>query len=239
MNLALDLAAPGKHAPATHGGSLVSVLVVDDNVAKRMALRAALLPLHYSIVEADSGVAALRCVMAQDFAVILLDVRMQGMNGFETAALIRQRVQSEMTPIIFVTAHANDEVDRYAEGAFDYICAPVIPEELRAKVSVFANLFIRANALAAQARGVEESVDRLRLLTDAAPIGIFQTDQHDRYSYTNPRWTEITGIPAEQAAGQKWDAIIDSEQRAALVAEFPDGALDRAELGHRFEIATP
>ena len=63
--------------------------MVDDNAAKRLALKAVLLPLGYSIVEADSGLAALRCVMAQDFAVILLDVRMPIMDGFETAALIR------------------------------------------------------------------------------------------------------------------------------------------------------
>ena len=87
-----------------------------------------LAPLGYSIVEADSGLAALRCVMAQDFAVILLDVRMPIMDGFETAALIRLRRQSEMTPIIFITAHETDEIvgtDRYAEGAVDFIFAPV------------------------------------------------------------------------------------------------------------------
>ncbi len=68
-----------------------------------------LAPLGYTIVEADSGVAALRCVTDEDFAVILLDVRMPIMDGIETAALIRRRRQSEMTPIIFITAHANDD----------------------------------------------------------------------------------------------------------------------------------
>jgi PAS domain S-box-containing protein len=224
--------------PQIPASGRVPVLVVDDNPAKRLALKAALAPLGYSIVEADSGFAALRCVLAQDFAVILLDVRMHGMDGFETAAFIRQRAQSEMTPIIFVTAYADDEIDRYAQGAFDFICAPVIPEELRAKVSVFANLFIRANELAVRAREVETSADRLRLLTDAAPIGIFHTDQENRYVYTNPRWTEITGVAPEQAAGQEWHSIIGSEQRAALEAELDDGASDRTELCHRFEIST-
>ena len=86
--------------------------------AKRLALKAVLAPLGYDIVEADSGAAALRCVMAEDFAVILLDVRMPIMDGFETAALIRLRRQSEMTPIIFITAHGRDEIgtDRYAAG---------------------------------------------------------------------------------------------------------------------------
>jgi CheY-like chemotaxis protein len=94
-------------------GSSVPILVVDDNAAKRLALISVLLSLGCRIVEADSGVAALRCVMAQAFAVILLDVRMPDMDGFETAALIRQRRQSEMTPIIFITAFGSDEMVGY------------------------------------------------------------------------------------------------------------------------------
>jgi two-component system, sensor histidine kinase and response regulator len=228
----------GMHGPERSTGSAppVPVLVVDDNAAKRLALKAVLLPLGYAIVEADSGRAALRCVMAQDFAVILLDVRMPIMGGFETAALIRLRWQSEMTPIIFITALGADEIvsDRYAEGAVDFLFAPVQPEELRAKVSFFANLFIKAELLAARAREVQASADRLRLLTDAAPVGIFQTDAQNRYVYTNPRWTEITGIGADQAVGRAWDSIIGPEQRADLAAEQAD--VSAKELSRRFEI---
>ncbi len=193
-----DPCVPSREAP-------IPILVVDDNTAKRLALKAVLSPLGYCIVEADSGVAALRCVTAQDFAVILLDVRMPIMDGFETAALIRRRRQSEMTPIIFITAHGSDEIvsiDRYAEGAIDFIFAPVEPDDLRAKVSVFANLFSKAEALATRVRDVQTSADQLRLLTDAAPIGIFQTDTDNRYVYTNPRWSEITGIRPDEALGQ-------------------------------------
>jgi two-component system, sensor histidine kinase and response regulator len=150
--------------------SSVSVLVVDDNAAKRLALKAVLSPLGYSVVEADSGLAALRCVMAQDFAVILLDVRMPNMDGFETAGLIRLRRQSEMTPIIFITAYASHEIvhtNRYADGAVEFMFAPIPPDELRAKVSVFGDLYLRAEALATRAREVQESADQLRLLTAA------------------------------------------------------------------------
>ena len=132
-------------------GPGVPVLVVDDDAAKRLALKSVLAPLGYAIVEADSGLAALRCVMAQEFAVILLDVRMPIMDGFETAARIRESPQSEITPVIFITSYTSDEmsnVERYAEGAVDFIFAPVPPAELRAKVSVFANLFVRAKELA-------------------------------------------------------------------------------------------
>ena len=227
-------------SPSVTAKSPVPVLVVDDNASKRLALKAVLSPLGFSIVEADSGEAALRCVMAQDFAVILLDVKMPVMDGFETAALIRRRRQSEMTPIIFITGYSRGEIAtsaRYVEGAVDFMFAPVQPDELRAKVSVFANLFINAEELAARAREVQTSADQLRLLTDAAPIGIFQTDSENRYVYTNPRWTEITGIRADEAAGRDWPTIIGSEQRADLIAELPND--DPAGLSHRFQIRRP
>src|SRR5271168_283014 len=127
------------------------ILLVDDDVAKRLAIRAILAPLEFTVVEADSGLNALRSVLVQEFAVILLDVCMPTMDGFETAAFIRQRQQSEMTPIIFITAFDEDEIERrdhYSEGAVDFMRAPVDPEELRAKVTVFANLFKKAAALA-------------------------------------------------------------------------------------------
>ncbi len=242
----LDLA----YGPSGRSSAPVPVLVVDDNAIKRMALSGVLRPLGYDVVEADSGLAALRCVMERDFAVILLDVRMPVMDGFETANLIRQRERSETTPIIFITAHGSHELadeDLYAEGAVDFIFAPVPLDELRAKVSVFANLFIKAETLATRAEGVQASADQLRLLTDAAPIGIFQTDAQDRYVYTNPRWSAITGISGEVAAGQQWRTIIGSEEHAGLIEELNGngngGAKDTpdapAELTRRFKIRVP
>ncbi|MCA1657489.1 MAG: response regulator, partial [Actinobacteria bacterium] len=148
-------------------GSDGAILLVDDNEGKRLALRAVLAPLGHRIVEAESGVAALRCLMDEDFAVILLDVRMPIMDGFETAALIRRRRQSELTPIIFITAYRDDEIDnydRYAEGAVDFMFAPVEPDELRSKVTVFVNLFRNSSSLAVQARESQTSANQWRLL---------------------------------------------------------------------------
>jgi CheY-like chemotaxis protein/HPt (histidine-containing phosphotransfer) domain-containing protein len=228
--------------PVASGGRPVPVLIVDDNSAKRLALKAVLQPLGYSIVEAHSGQEALRCVLAQDFAVILLDVRMPVMDGFETAALIRQRQQSEMTPIIFFTAYSSDEItntDRYAEGAVDFIFAPVPPEEIRAKVSVFANLFLKAEALAIRARDVQATADQLKFLTDATPIGIFQVDADKRYVYTNPRWAEIMRVRSELAAGKPWDCGLDLQRVTGPAFELSDGAPIPAELGQRFELRIP
>jgi PAS domain S-box-containing protein len=218
-----------------------SVLVVDDNPAKRLALRAVLEPLRLNVVEADSGETALRRIIEEEFAVILLDVRMPGMDGFETAALIRRRRESEMTPIIFITAFASDEIGtkaKYVEGAVDFMFAPVPPDEIRAKVSAFVRLHIQAATHAAQAREVQASADHLKLLTDSAPIGIFRTDADNKYLYTNPRWSEISGVSAEDAFGRDWETIIGSTQPPGTALDAAD-TTDRAATGRRFEVWLP
>ena len=121
----------------------VSILVVDDLQDKRLALETVLAELGENIVTARSGEEALRLVLQQDFAVILLDVKMPGgMDGFETAAYIRGRKKSAHTPIIFITAFADEmhTVQGYSLGAVDYIFSPVVPEVLRSKVKVFVEL---------------------------------------------------------------------------------------------------
>jgi len=90
--------------------------------------------------------------------------------------------------------------------------------------------------LAARARDVQNYADQLRMLTEAAPIGIFQTDADNKYVYTNPRWCEIAGISAEEAAGQHWDAIMNRKERDALLCEFGSLAVFQGELCHRVKI---
>src|SRR5207247_6081775 len=117
---------------------------------KRFALKTVLAPLGETIVEASSGADALRQLLRQEFAVVLLDVRMPMMDGFETAQLIRQRPRSELTPIIFVTALDKAETDMgrgYELGAVDFVFAPVVPAILRAKVGVFVDLYRAAPEL--------------------------------------------------------------------------------------------
>jgi diguanylate cyclase (GGDEF)-like protein/PAS domain S-box-containing protein len=127
-----------------------AVLIVDDDPAKRLAIRSILEPLGHTVVEADSGRAALRAVLRATFAVILMDVRMPIMDGFETAKLIRQRSQSRRTPIIFVTAFGRDETETasaYASGAVDFIFTPILDDVLQAKVSAFVDLYLQAQEL--------------------------------------------------------------------------------------------
>jgi two-component system sensor histidine kinase/response regulator len=142
----------------------VNILVVDDRPEKLIAVKVILESLGENVVTATSGREALRQLLQVDFAVILLDVNMPGMDGFETAALIRQRHRSEDTPIIFITAF-HDETHAsagYSLGAVDYILAPVVPEVLRAKVAVFVDLFRKTELIKRQAE------DRIALVHEQA-----------------------------------------------------------------------
>jgi len=121
----------------------VSVLMVDDEPANLLALEAILQPLGRRLVRANSGAEALRHVLTEDFAVILLDVRMPDMNGFEAAELIRSRSRSQSTPIIFLTGvETSSEMmfEGYSTGAVDYLLKPIVPTMLRSKVEVFIEL---------------------------------------------------------------------------------------------------
>lgn len=119
------------------------ILIVDDVPDKRLALEVILESLNQSVVSVSSGKEALRQLLNDDFAVILLDVNMPEIDGFETATLIRSRKRSEHTPIIFLTAFPDDAYAHrgYSLGAVDYILTPVVPDVLRAKVAVFVELY--------------------------------------------------------------------------------------------------
>ena len=137
------------------------ILIVDDNADKRLALASVLDNLGEHVVQAESGRDALRLLLNNEFAVILLDVKMPEMGGYETAALIRTRKQSQSTPIIFVTAYNRVETDMlegYSLGAVDYIFAPIIPEILRAKVAVFVDLYHKTQVIKRYGQELESLV---------------------------------------------------------------------------------
>ncbi len=131
----------------------VNILVVDDRPAKLIAMEALLADLGENVVCVGSGADALRQLLDREFAVILLDVNMPDMDGFEAAALIRQRPRLQHIPIIFMTAGSDDThaLQGYSLGAVDYILTPVVPEVLRTKVKVFVELFKMTEQLKRQA----------------------------------------------------------------------------------------
>ena len=148
----------------------VDILLVDDNVENLVALQAILEQPGQRLVTATSGRDALRALLRQDFAVVLLDVNMPLVDGFETAALIRDRPRSRHTPIIFITAYGEDEhlARAYALGAVDFIRTPVLPDILRAKISVFVELFRKSEKIARQSEFLHRRAEQLHRLTDAA-----------------------------------------------------------------------
>src|SRR5713101_3781891 len=153
-------------------GDKVSILVVDDRADKLLAYEVMLAELKQKIVCVRSGKEALRRLLQEDFAAILLDVNMPGMDGFETAALIRQRQRCETTPIIFVSA-INDTLTHislwYSLGAVDYILTPVVPDILRAKIAVFVDLFKKTEQIKRQAEE-RESLIREQAIAEHARV---------------------------------------------------------------------
>jgi len=147
-----------------------NILLVDDSADKLLALGSILAELDQNVVEAQSGREALRELLRRDFAVVLLDVNMPGMDGFETASLVRQRKSSENTPIIFITAYSDDTHARqgYELGAVDYIITPVIPEVLKSKVGFFVDLYRKSAQIRHQADSLARRAEQLQRLTRAS-----------------------------------------------------------------------
>jgi two-component system sensor histidine kinase/response regulator len=144
--------------PATSPSVNANILLVDDRPENLLVLEEMLASLGQNLVKAYSGHEALKSVLSQDFAVILLDIQMPGIDGFEIAALIKERERSRHTPIIFITAidRSDEQVSQgYALGAVDYLFKPIVPEILRAKVATFVDLYQKTHELERQAEHIE------------------------------------------------------------------------------------
>ena len=199
----------------------IAILLVDDDEKNLYSLGEALAPTGYRIVKAGSGEEALRAVLQDDFAVILLDVEMPGMNGFETAELIRSRERTSTVPIIFVTGVSKgpEHVFRgYGAGAVDYLLKPVDAVVLRSKIEIFGELHERGRALAARE-------ELLRAMFEDAPIGMARAGADGRLRHVNRALTEALGRDAGELIGRtldelgpRADAGIDAVQREQLLA---------------------
>jgi signal transduction histidine kinase/FixJ family two-component response regulator len=200
-----------------------TILVVDDLPEKLLAYRTILDPLGQNLFTASSGEEALKAVLQHDFAVILLDVNMPGMNGLETAALIRQRKRSAHTPIIFLTAFADEVLvaEGYAQGAVDYITTPVVPAILRAKVRVFCDLYRMTQHVRRQAEerialaeertkreAAEEANRRASFLAEASRVLAGSLDAHATARalarLVVPTLADLAGLTLAQNPGRPW-----------------------------------
>lgn len=245
MNVAVALREP------------VNILLVDDRPNNLLSLRALLQRPDYNLVLAASGPEALALVLRQDFAVILLDVAMPRMDGFETAAIIREREQSKLIPILFVTASVYDmeHVFRgYAVGAVDYLRKPVDPHAVRSKVAVFVELYRQRKQIETQAgllraaevqmrRRAEVSLQQsealYQLTFEEAPVGIGHADALGRLTRVNRRLGEIFRCDPESLIGRQLESLGEGAEAVALAARLASVQAGRPLYNgeHRLSIA--
>ncbi|BAZ28067.1 PAS/PAC sensor hybrid histidine kinase [Cylindrospermum sp. NIES-4074] len=227
----------------------VNILLVDDHPENLLALEAILNSLNQNLVRATSGAQALRCLLSQDFAVILLDVQMPDMDGFETATLIRQRERSHYTPIIFLTAFSTSEsmvFKGYSLGAVDYLFKPIESEILKSKVAAFVDLFQKTAEVKRQAAELiqlnsqlKKSEEQFRSLSACSPVGIFLTDLVGHCTYTNPRYQTILGLTPAASLAEDWWQLLYPEDQEQVVADWFTSINEGREFSRDFRILTP
>jgi len=222
----------------------VPILVVDDRRENLVAIEAVLTGRGYELVFASSGDAALHEILHHEFAAMLIDVHMPGMDGFELATVIKQRKRSRHTPIIFLTAAAPDleHIYRgYSVGAVDYMTKPLDADVLRAKVEIFAEMLRKDRRIRAQAEELRVArerelaaihAQRYRNLAEAIPQIVWTAGPDGAITYFNARWADLTGNPTERALGWGWLAMIDADD----AARFEEGWRAGVGSGKIFEL---
>jgi PAS domain S-box-containing protein len=197
--------------------SKVKILLVDDTPENLISLEAALETLGEELVFARSGKEALRCLLENNFAAILLDVKMPDMDGFETAELIRSRPRSRHTPIIFLTGYKNEEhlFRGYDLGAVDFLFKPIVPGVLRSKVAVFVELSRKAEMLEQQATALVEQAAVLqraeqtaRSLLEAAPDAMVICREDEKIMLVNSRTELLFNYPREELLDQHMRVLV-------------------------------
>jgi len=230
--------APPAVADPTDGDRL-DILLVDDLPNKLLALETVLAPLQQNLIKVASGREALQLILKRDFSLIILDINMPGIDGFETAALIRQRRSSAHTPIIFVTSFSTGDVEinrGYALGAVDYLFTPVMPEALRSKVSVFIDLNRKNREVLRQRetlrRVEEERLQRelqethVRLEGETRRNQFFRlsiellaiADYAGKFCHTNPTWQSTLGYSDAELSGRSFLDLVHPEDQPATRA---------------------
>src|ERR671918_285344 len=236
----------------------VNILMVDDQPAKLLSYESILSKLGENLIKAGSGREALEHLLKTEIAVILMDVSMPEIDGFELAAMIHQHPRYQKTAIIFVSAVHLTDLDQlrgYAHGAVDYISVPVIPELLRAKVSVFAELYRKTQQLERLNRELErrvaertaeleastmrlrESEESFRAIFENAGIGISVLDRDTRLLKVNTTMQEMFGYSAAEALNMElaaWTYPEDVLSDMDLFQEVFAGRLDRYQVEKRY-----
>ena len=234
----------------------VELLLVDDREDGLIALEAVLSDFpKYDLVSARSGFQALDLMEHHDFAVILLDVQMPGIDGFETARRIRSQPRYAQIPIVFVTAINKDEryvYQGYEAGAVDYIFKPFDPMILKCKVNVFVELQLKTRRLQAQARlmaerdalerraqiqAVElENLRRYRNLADSIPHIVLRLRADGDLEYSNRLWSEYTGLKLTESQGVGWQAAVDEHDLQSVLGRWYEAMRNQVKYEAEFRL---
>src|SRR3984885_12406599 len=237
----------------------VNILMVDDQPGKLLSYEAILGDLGENLIKAHSAREALDLLLKNEIAVVLMDVSMPELDGFELADMIRQHPRFQETAIIFISAVHLSDLDRlkaYQRGAVDYISVPVIPELLRAKVSIFAELHRKTRQLEALNQELERRVaerteeleskaqallllnrelanknQELDAIVRTAPDIIFSKQSDGARDYISDRFYEFTGADPEKAIGHGWWDYVHSDDRERSL----QGWLDSDHSGTNYE----
>lgn len=210
----------------------VNILMVDDQPGKLLSYEAILNPLRERLLKANSGRQALEQLLKTDIAIVLMDVSMPDIDGFQLADMIREHPRFEKTAIIFISAVHLSDLDRlkgYERGAVDYVSVPVIPELLRAKVSVFAELYRKTQQLESINRELEkrvaerteelrESENQFRSLANSIPQLAWMAHPDASIFWFNQRWYDYTGTTFEQVRGWGWKSLVHPDQMPRVVS---------------------
>ncbi|MBV9075452.1 MAG: PAS domain-containing protein [Acidobacteria bacterium] len=201
----------------------VNILMVDDQPAKLLSYETILDELGENLIKANSAKEALEQLLKNDIAVVLMDVSMPDLSGFELADMIRQHPRFQRTAIIFISAvhlTKSDIVQGYQRGAVDYISVPVIPDLLKAKVTVFAELHRKTRALEAlnselerrvqeRTEELQDSETQFRTLANSIPQLVWMAHADGYIFWYNERWYTYTGTTPEQMEGWGWQRVHD------------------------------
>jgi PAS domain S-box-containing protein len=199
----------------------VNILLVDDRRENLVALEGILKDLNENLVKASSGVEALKYLLKNEVAAILLDVEMPDMDGFQTATLIREREKTSHTPIIFLTAISKSDIhvrQGYSLGGVDYIFKPFAPDVLKSKVSSFVQMYKQHREAQRQSELLKAERDFVSAVLDTVAGFVIVLDPDRRIVRVNRSWEEMTGYSIDEVRGRYlWDYVEDPDRVSSLL----------------------